>query len=212
MAFENELLKYKHHDGINKLLKEVILTNFKYIQKNIDLQKKEISEQIVNLNNRLDRAREKYLQDRLDFDDYQIIKNESKPKIDNLEMALQNQKLSSQNTDIKVKLEQVLDILPNLSQLYIKGDNYTKSSILCSILAEKLEFQETAFRTPKLNSALAQIVLISNLLQSKKKGKTTPKSDFSRQVTSEGFEPPTDGAEIRYSIQLNYEAIFINDN
>ena len=102
--------------------------------------------------------------------------------------------------------------MPNLSQLYIKGDNYTKSSILCSILAEKLEFQETAFRTPKLNSALAQIVLISNLLQSKKKGKTTPKSDFSRQVTSEGFEPPTDGAEIRYSIQLNYEAIFINDN
>ena len=207
MAFENELLKYEYHDGINKLLKEVILTNFKYIQKNIDLQKKEISEQIVNLNNRLDRAREKYLQDRLDFDDYQIIKNESKQKIDNLEMALQNQKLSSQNTDIKVKLEQVLDILPNLSQLYIKGDNYTKSSIL----AEKLEFQETAFRTPKLNSALAQIVLISNQLQSKKKGKITPKSDFSRQVTSEGFEPPTDGAEIRYSIQLNYEAIFIND-
>ena len=192
---------------INKLLKEVILTNFKYIQKNIDLQKKEISEQIVNLNNRLDRAREKYLQDRLDFDDYQIIKNESTQKIDNLEMALQNQKLSSKNTDIKVKLEQVLDILPNLSQLYIKGDNYTKSSIL----AEKLEFQETAFRTPKLNSALAQILLISNQLQSKKKGKITPKSDFSRQVTSEGFEPPTDGAEIRYSIQLNYEAIFIND-
>lgn len=205
MAFENELLKYEYHDGINKLLKEVILTNFKYIQKNIDLQKKEISEQIVNLNNRLDRAREKYLQDRLDFDDYQIIKNESKQKIDNLEMALQNQKLSSQNTDIKVKLEQVLDILPNLSQLYIKGDNYTKSSIL----AEKLEFQETAFRTPKLNSTLAQIVLISNQLQSKKKGKITPKSDFSRQVTSEGFEPPTDGAEIRYSIQLNYEAILV---
>lgn len=174
MAFENELLKYQYHDGINKLLKEVILTNFKYIQKNIDLQKKEISEQIVNLNNRLDRAREKYLQDRLDFDDYQIIKNESKQKIDNLEMALQNQKLSSKNTDIKVKLEQVLDILPNLYQLYIKGDNYTKSSIL----AEKLEFQETAFRTPKLNSALAQIVLISNQLQSKKKEKPLLKVIF----------------------------------
>ena len=212
LAFENELLKYEYHDGINKLLKEVILTNFKYIQKNIDLQKKEISEQIVNLNNRLDRAREKYLQDRLDFDDYQIIKNESKQKIDNLEMALQNQKLSSKNTDIKVKLEQVLDILPNLSQLYIKGDNYTKSSILCSILAEKLEFQETAFRTPKLNSALAQILLISNQLQSKKKGKITPKSDFSRQVTPEGFEPPTVGAEIQYSIQLNYEANFFISN
>lgn len=30
-------------------------------------------------------------------------------------------------------------------------------------------------------------------------------------VTSKGFEPPTLGAEIRYSIQLNYEAGFIND-
>ena len=44
------------------------------------------------------------------------------------------------------------------------------------------------------------------------KGKITPKSDFSRQVTPEGFEPPTVGAEIQYSIQLNYGAIFINDN
>lgn len=25
-------------------------------------------------------------------------------------------------------------------------------------------------------------------------------------VTAEGFEPPTNGAEIRYSIQLNYAA------
>lgn len=207
-AFEDELIKYEYYDGINILLKEVILTNFKYIQNNIDLQKKELSEQIVKLNNRLDNAREKYLQDRLDFDDYRIIKNESKQKIDNLEMALQNQKISGKNSDIKVKLDQVLNILPNLSQLYIKGDNHTKSSILCSILAEKLEFQETAFRTPKLNSALTQILLISNQLQSKKKGKITPKSDFSRQVTSEGFEPPTLGAEIRYSIQLNYEAVF----
>ena len=75
-AFEDELIKYEYHDGINKLLKEVNLSNFKYIQKNIDLQNKELSEQIGNLNNRLDSAREKHLQDRLDFDDYQIIKNE----------------------------------------------------------------------------------------------------------------------------------------
>ena len=140
-AFEDELIKYEYHDGINKLLKEVNLSNFKYIQKNIDLQNKELSEQIGNLNNRLDSAREKYLQDRLDFDDYQIIKNESKQKIDNLEMALQHQKLLGKNIDIKVKLDQVLNVLPNLSQLYIKGDNSTQSSIL----AEKLEFQEKAF-------------------------------------------------------------------
>lgn len=93
-------------------------------------------------------------------------------------MELQNQRLSRKNTDIRAKLDQVLNILPNLSQLYIKGDNETKNSILCSILAEKLEFQENAFRTLKLNSALTQIILIHNQLQSKKKERTLLKVLF----------------------------------
>lgn len=207
-AFEKELMNYEYHEGVNKLLKEIILTNFKYIQKNIDLKRKELSQQIANLNNRLDNAREKYLEDKLDYDDYQIIKNESKQRIDNLEMALQNQKLTRKNVDVISKLDEVLKILPSIPQLYIKGDNQTKNIILCSILAEKLEFHETSFRTPKLNSALAQIVLINKELRSKKKGKSTSENAFSRQVTSEGFEPPTLGAEIQYSIQLNYEAGF----
>ena len=71
------------------------------------------------------------------------------------------------------------------------------------------EFDETTFRTPQINSALSSILLINNQLRSKKKGKITPKSDFSRQVTPEGFEPPTVGAEIQYSIQLNYGASFL---
>ncbi|MFC0346010.1 zinc ribbon domain-containing protein [Epilithonimonas hispanica] len=170
-AFEKELEKYDYNESMNSLIKEIILRNFKSIQENIDSKKKEFSIQIANLINRLDSAREKYLEDKLDFEDYQIIKNESKKRIDELEMELQNQKLSRKNLDIKAKLDQVLDILPNLSKLYLKGDNETKSSILCSILAEKLEFEETTFRTPKLNSTLAQIVLINNQLRSKKKKK-----------------------------------------
>lgn len=58
-----------------------ILSNFKYIQENIDGKKKELSEQILSLTNRLFSAREKYLEDRLDFEDYQIIKNESRKKL-----------------------------------------------------------------------------------------------------------------------------------
>lgn len=47
----------------------------------MDVTKKEISSNITNLNNNLDNAREKYLDDKLDFDDYQMIKNESIKKI-----------------------------------------------------------------------------------------------------------------------------------
>ncbi len=210
-AFTRELKKYECNTAFVQLLKEILLINFKNIHEGIDVKRKEISSKIINLNNRLNSAREKYLEDKLDFEDYQLIKNESKKKIDALEMDLQGQKLTGKSMDIKTKLDQVLKILPNLSQLYATGDLDTKRIIVCSVFAEKLEFDETTFRTPQINTALSSILLINNQLRSKKKGKITPKSDFSRQVTSEGFEPPTDGAEIRYSIQLNYEAIFIND-
>ncbi len=189
LAFEKELKKYEYHKAINSIVKEVLTANFKHIQQSVDTKKREISSQIVNLNNRLDSAREKYLEDRLDFEDYQIIKNESKKKIDELEMELQNQRLTRKNTDITSRLDQVLKVLPNLSHLYQTGDSETKREILCSILSEKLEFYENAFRTPKLNSVLEHILMINKELQIKKKEKSTPKSAFSRQVTAEGFEP-----------------------
>ena len=90
------------------------------------MKRKEIYSKIINLNNRLSSAREKYLEDKLDFEDYQLIKNESKKKIDALEMDLQNQKMTRKNSDIRTKLDQVLKVLPNLSQLYTTGDSETK--------------------------------------------------------------------------------------
>lgn len=119
---------------------------------------------ITNLNQRLESAREKYLEDKLDFEDYQVIKNESKKKIDVLEMDLKNHQINRKNTDIKNKLDKVLDILPNIHQIYINGDDNTKKEIMCSIFDEKLEFDENSFRTPEHDSALSTILLINNTL------------------------------------------------
>lgn len=195
-AFEKELKIDNFHEGFSILLKEILLSNFKNIQQDVDSKKKEISIKTINLNHRLDSAREKYLEDKLDYEDYQMIKNESKKKIDDLEMELQNQKMTRKSIDIRAKLDQTPKTLPNLSQLYITGDNDTKKEILCSIFVEKLEFQELVFRTPKLNSALVQILLIKNQLKNKKKGRITHKSASSLRVTAKGFEPPTLRAEI----------------
>ncbi|QRA41416.1 MULTISPECIES: hypothetical protein [Chryseobacterium] len=46
--------------------------------------------------------------------------------------------------EIKHWVEKVLEVIPNLSKLYSEGNTETKQSIL----AEKLEFEENAFRTP----------------------------------------------------------------
>lgn len=88
---------------------------------------------------------------------------------DSLEMELQNQKMSRKDPEIKHRVEKVLEVIPHLSKLYSQGNTETKRDILCSILTEKLEFEENAFRTPKLNSALSHILHINNSLQTKKR-------------------------------------------
>lgn len=68
------------------------------------------------------------MEDKLDFEDYQLIKNEGKKKIDTLETERQEQQLSRKNSHIKNKLEKVLDVLPNLYNIYTKGDDNTKKN------------------------------------------------------------------------------------
>ena len=65
-----------------------------------------------------------------------LIKNESKKIIDELELDLQNQTLTRKNIDIRTRLDQVLKVLPNLSQLYTTGDSENKKTIICLIFAE----------------------------------------------------------------------------
>lgn len=187
--FEEQLKILSFNESAKQLLKEIILFNFKHIQQNVDDRKKDLISQLQDLNNKLDNARDKYLNDLLDYDDYRLIKSDTKAKLDNLEMELQNQKQIRKNLDITKKVETVLKIIPNLSKLYSQGDTETKRDILCSILAEKLQFEENTFRTPKLNSALSYILQINNSLQTKKDEQNIKKNVSSVRVAAEGFEP-----------------------
>ncbi len=83
-----------------------------------------------------------------------MIKNESKKKIDALDMDLQNQKLSGKNSDIKTKLDQVLKILPNLSQLYTTGDSDTKKSYVLDFLTKNSNFVRLIFDHLQSNPTL----------------------------------------------------------
>ena len=48
-----------------------------------------------------------------------------KKKIDALEMEMQDQNLNGKNSDIRTKLDQLLKVLPNLSQLYTTRNSDT---------------------------------------------------------------------------------------
>ncbi len=76
---------------------------------------------------------------------------------------------------------------------------------MSSTFKDKLAFEKESYLTPKLISSKDLVFQSINSLELNKNKKGDKLSNISHLVHSRGFEPLTLGAEIRYSIQLNYE-------
>jgi hypothetical protein len=72
---------------------------------------------------------------------------------------------------------------------YEQADVKGKRQIIGSIYAEKLSFENNAFRTAKVNVAVAIIYSIDKAFQGIKKGQTSNKAVLSSLVDQIGFEP-----------------------
>ncbi len=205
--FEKELEKYEFSEAIKNLLKTLLKDNYKNFTGGIIDARKKLVQEIDEINLKVSKARDLYLLDKLDDDDYRQVKTECQKQTEVLEDKLRLMNAEGRETGISKKLDDALNTICNLSKLYAKADTEGKRAITCSMFPEKLVFDGTAFRTPRLNS-IAEFIFLTNKALSKKKDrhKTSKVSNVSL-VTPEGFEPPTVGAEIQYSIQLNYGAI-----
>lgn len=70
------------------------------------------------LNEKVANARDKYFSDKLDEEDYKEVKRISKLQIEKLELDIQQIVSESKELDIKTKIENALDSMENLSNLY----------------------------------------------------------------------------------------------
>ncbi|WP_268225799.1 recombinase family protein [Sinomicrobium oceani] len=87
-VFEKGLSELKINNGINNILKKLLLDNYKQFVKNPMDERKRISEKIDMLNTKLSVARNKLLAETLDDEDYLKIKKECKAQIEKLEEQL----------------------------------------------------------------------------------------------------------------------------
>lgn len=125
---------------------------------------------------------------------------------DHLNTSLTREKTTVEMTDgnFMEYIKGGITFLKSIDRYYEKVNTPMKQKIPGSILDEKLIFENFKRRTPKYKTEIELIILNNNKLQTKKMG-SKPKNQLqSRLVRPEGFEPSTLGAEIRYSIQLNY--------
>ena len=149
-------------------MKEILLDNYKQFTYDIESKRKSISKEISLLHEKIANARDKYLSDKLDEDDYKEIKTLTKTQIEQLELELHNIVSESKELDIKTKIENALDSMEHISNLYQQGDLLTKRTIGCLIFPEKVEFDGKSFQTPKMN-IVAQCIYQYNSGLGKKK-------------------------------------------
>lgn len=184
--FESELSKYEFQPGIRKILNTIILHNFKSVSSTIKDERSTITNRINSLNERISKARDMFLSDKIDEDDFRDIKNRYKGELDELKEKSGLIKKSPES-EIETKLSLALDAVTNVADRYRNANLIDKRAIVGSIFPEKLTFDGTSFRTAKMNSFAKSIFLIKKELGGKKRGDQNLKNLNPRLVTSQDY-------------------------
>ncbi|WP_096357583.1 recombinase family protein [Mucilaginibacter gotjawali] len=190
-TFLDDLKKFIPKPGMSELFKYIV--NDVYSQQSGSQMdcRKDLLNRIQAENDRLAKARKLLLDETIDSADYKSIKGECETKLLSLEAKLTGFGKSTQN--IESLLNQTIDMLSRLDNLYLEGNTALKREIIGSIYPEKLVFDGFTYRTTRVNEAARLIFLINSELYSKKNRTNLDFSKLSCSVAGAGLEPTTFG-------------------
>jgi site-specific DNA recombinase len=194
--FQDDLKKYEFPIVIQGILNDIMMVNYKSFASVFENRRRAIALEIEKFNTKLSKARELLLAEKLDADDYREIKEECKRNIENLEEELSAYVSEQKNHNIKKNLDDALNALSSLSSLYKDGDIGAKRYIISSIYPEKLFFDGSAYRTPRLNVIAECISLVNKALGDKKNRTNESFSHLSGLVAGTGLEPVSAAADM----------------
>jgi site-specific DNA recombinase len=107
----------------------------------------------------------------------------TRSQTEQLEQELQHIVSESKKLDIRTKIENTLDSMENLANLYQQGDLMAKKTIGCLIFPQKVEFDGKSFQTPKMNIVDQCIYQYNSELGNKKNRHKRVKSSNVGHVT-----------------------------
>ncbi len=189
-AFMDELRKYKPTFAMLTIYKAVIIEEYKRSQSDKAFSKRDLLQQINEQNSRLAKARELLLADAIDSADYKAIKVECERKLNLLEAKIGNA-ATTPDEDIEALLDKALHNLAHIDERYEQSDIKGKRQIIGSIFPEKLQFENNAYRTAKVNEAVLMICTLEAALKEDKIKQTDDEVSLSNEVIPLGLEPKT---------------------
>ncbi len=142
--------------------------------------RKQLLDEIREVENRLSKARELLISDQIDGMDYREMKAEYNSRLEKLQA-----KLSACNND-QLDFSSLLDVglksLFRLDNVYENGTTERKRDVISSIYPEKLTFDGDYFRTPRVNEAARLIYNLGAGFGGNEKGQSGVNSTLSCQV------------------------------
>lgn len=178
-----ELVKFIPKPGMADLYKEVVIDVYKTFRNGALDGPKYITDQILVIHNRMSTAREMLFDEKLEPEDYAIMKKECDEKLKRLEAALTEMKIQKSNTaSVDNMVLKAVKALSRLESLYEDGNAIMKRTILGSIYREKLQFDGKTYRTARINEVAKLIYMINNELVGNKNGKERLSNRLSRRV------------------------------
>ncbi|WP_073193257.1 recombinase family protein [Psychroflexus salarius] len=185
--FESYLKSISLDENAYQLLSELIEKEFKQLAKKRGIGPKHY-EKKRNLETKLERIQELYIDGDLTKDEFKQAKNRIQKLIKELE---EKEKQFANKASVEKVYKEGLKGLQDFDKHYLNSDIEHKRLMIGSIFPEKFTFQDEKVRTADINPALLKIMSVNKGLQRIKKKDKSKINDLSSLVGPPGLEPGT---------------------
>jgi site-specific DNA recombinase len=188
-TFKVHLNKFKPLQEVKKLYSAILLEGYREHTGLIINEKKKSLEQIAVYEKKLTVARNLLVTEKIDAEDYHLMKIEYNAVISKLEKEIGN--VDDDRENIEYLTNTGLENLLKLGDAFDGGTLADSREIIGLIFPENFTFSENKIRTARVNEIINCIYLVNNRLRAKKNGTKDDIFLLSRVVTSTGFKPVT---------------------
>jgi site-specific DNA recombinase len=183
----SELKKYTPNPRWQPILKSFLYKAYHQQTGLNDHGRKQLTEQIKELESKLSKARDLLLSDQIDAADYRAMKAEYEERLNKQQAKLNVMENQPDNFDAILK--KGLESLFHLSEIYENGTSEEKRKVIGSVYPEKLTFDGDQLRTTRINEAVRLIYTLDKELGEKETGQSGENPTLSCEVGLPGFEP-----------------------
>ena len=175
-----EAVMHLYYEVLNDLRKE----NTRDVRVQID----KLEAQAREINERMNRIEDRYLDDEIDKSEYNRMIGRQKSQLKAIEDKIELLETPNRGK-IEPQLRYSINLIDNIDKFFMYAPAEAKIRALSSIFSEKIEFDGKIFRTENFNSVLALIYQQTNELRGLNEKSEESFSTFPASVPRAGVEP-----------------------